>query len=42
VGLTSRREIHIGFWQGDLKEIYHFKDLGVGERTKEMEVHGVE
>jgi len=37
----SRSEIHIRFRQGDLKEIHHLKDLGVGERRKEMGLRGV-
>jgi len=42
MALMSKREIHIRYWQGDLKEIYHLQDLGVGERRKEMGVRGVE
>jgi hypothetical protein len=26
------REIHVGFWWGDLKEIAHIKDIGVDGR----------
>jgi hypothetical protein len=30
--MWGRGEVHTGFWWGDLKEIYHFEDLGVDGR----------
>jgi hypothetical protein len=32
-GMSGRTETHIGFWQGNLKERDHFKDLGIGGRV---------
>jgi hypothetical protein len=34
VAYTRRREVHIGFWLGNLKEGDHLEDLGADGKIK--------